>query len=102
MSKQHLDGFAMAARSFESLGLGQGTSNVASILIHIAHDPARRHIWTAFWFEHAGSQTATPSNGAHDRGRFDIHDDAHLDVHQIIVRISEESWPSHRAGLLRG
>src|SRR5262249_31201352 len=33
---------------------------------------------------------------------FDIHDDAHLDVHQIIVRISEESWPSHRAGPLRG
>src|SRR5512133_2394841 len=55
MSKQHLDGFAMAARSFESLGLGQGTSNVASILIHIAHDPARRHIRTAFWFEHAGT-----------------------------------------------
>jgi hypothetical protein len=31
MSKQHLDGLAMAARSLESLGLGQGTSNVASI-----------------------------------------------------------------------
>src|SRR5262245_66491313 len=55
MSKQHLDGFAVAARSFESLGLGQGTSNVASILIHIAHDPARRHFRTAFWFEHAGT-----------------------------------------------
>src|SRR5262249_16061732 len=47
MSKQHLDGFAMAARSFESLGLGQGTSHVASILIHIAR--------TAFWFEHVGA-----------------------------------------------
>jgi hypothetical protein len=47
MSKQHLDGLAMAARSLESLGLGQGTSNVASILVHIAHDPARGHIGTA-------------------------------------------------------
>jgi hypothetical protein len=55
MSKQHLDGLAMAARSLESLGLGQGTSNVASILVHIAHDPARGHIRTAFWFEHAGT-----------------------------------------------
>jgi hypothetical protein len=55
MSKQHLDGLAMAARSLESLGLGQGTSNVASILVHIAHDPARGHIRTAFWFEHAST-----------------------------------------------
>jgi hypothetical protein len=31
MSKQHLDRLAMTARSLESLGLGQGTSNVASI-----------------------------------------------------------------------
>src|SRR6516225_3009386 len=45
----------MAPRSLESLGLGQGTSNVARILVHIAHDPARRHIRTAFWFEHAGT-----------------------------------------------
>jgi len=55
MSKQHLNRLAMAARSLESLGLGQGTSNVASILVHIAHDPARGHIRTAFWFERAGT-----------------------------------------------
>jgi hypothetical protein len=47
MSKQHLDRLAMTARSLESLGLGQGTSNVASILVYIAHDPARGHIGTA-------------------------------------------------------
>src|SRR4029450_7009329 len=45
----------MAARSLESLALSQGTSNVASILVHIAHDPARGHIRTAFWLEHAGT-----------------------------------------------
>src|SRR6266487_3159288 len=33
---------------------------------------------------------------------FDIHDDAELDVDEVIVRIGEESWPSHRAGPLRG
>jgi hypothetical protein len=53
MRKQHLDALAIAARAFESFSLGQGTSNVASILVHIAHDPARGHIRTAFWFERA-------------------------------------------------
>src|SRR6516162_5718189 len=39
---------------------------------------------------------------AYRTGGFDIHDDAELDVDEIIVRIGEESWPSHRAGPLRG
>src|SRR6516225_2572113 len=38
-------------------------------------------------------------NGA---GRFDIHDDAELNVDEIIVRVGEERWPAHRAGPLRG
>src|SRR4029077_12558747 len=51
----HLDALAITTRSFESLGLGQCTSNVASVFVHIAYDPARGHLWTAFWFEHAGT-----------------------------------------------
>jgi hypothetical protein len=51
--KQHLDTFAIALGLLESLGLGQGTSNVAGTLVHIAHDPTRGHVRTAFWFERA-------------------------------------------------
>src|SRR6476659_6458710 len=36
-------------------------------------------------------------NGA---GGFDVQDDAELNVNEIIVRIGEERWPSHRAGPL--
>src|SRR6266511_3736569 len=32
----------------------------------------------------------------------DIHDDAELDVDEVIVRIGEESWPSHCASPLEG
>src|SRR5215831_8352583 len=53
MSKQHFDRLAIAARSLESLGFRQGASNVASVLVDIVHNPARGHLWTAFWFEHA-------------------------------------------------
>jgi hypothetical protein len=53
MSKQHLNAFAIAARSLESLGLDQGTSNVASSLVHVPRDPAGRHVRTAFWFKRA-------------------------------------------------
>src|SRR5262249_31824857 len=28
-------------------------SAIASVLVDIAHNPARGHLWTAFWFEHA-------------------------------------------------
>jgi hypothetical protein len=35
---------AIAARSLESLGLDQGTSNVASSLVHVPGDPAGRHV----------------------------------------------------------
>src|SRR6516165_5410578 len=38
-------------------------------------------------------------NGA---GCFDIHDDAELNVDEIIVRVGEERWSAHRAGPLRG
>jgi len=41
MSKQHLDGLAIAARSLESLGFRRGASNVVSVLVDIAHNPAR-------------------------------------------------------------
>jgi hypothetical protein len=37
----------------ESLGLGKRASNVASIFVHIAHDPPREHVRTAFWLERA-------------------------------------------------
>jgi hypothetical protein len=53
VSKQHFDGLALTTRSLESLGLGQGTSDVASSLVHIARDPAERHFRATFWFEHA-------------------------------------------------
>src|SRR5215471_4208501 len=39
------------------------------------------------------------SDGA---GGLDIHDDADLDVDEIIVRIGEERWPAHRTGPLCG
>jgi hypothetical protein len=55
MSKQHLDGLAIAARSLESFGFRQGASNIASVLVDIAQNPARGHLWTAFWFEHAST-----------------------------------------------
>ena len=45
----------MAPRSLESLGLGQGTSNVASSLVHIAYNPARWHIRAAPRFERTGT-----------------------------------------------
>ena len=35
-------------------------------------------------------------------GGLHIHDDPELNVDEIIVRIGEERWPSHRAGPLRG
>src|SRR5215472_17445310 len=55
MSKQHLGGLAIAARSLESLGFRQGASNVASLLVDIAHNPERGNLRTAFWFEHAST-----------------------------------------------
>jgi hypothetical protein len=48
MCKQHLNALSVMARSLERLGLGQRPGNVASILLHIAHDPTRGHIRTAF------------------------------------------------------
>jgi hypothetical protein len=51
--KQHLDTFAIAPGLLESLGLGEGASNVASIFVHIAHDPPRGHVRAAFWLERA-------------------------------------------------
>ena len=76
----------MAARSLESLGLGQGTSNVASSLVHIAHDPARGHVRTAFWLERARTavrqrcvvtnpviRADMPGGGHHFAGRADIN-----------------------------
>jgi hypothetical protein len=53
MSKQHLDDLRSRRDRSKSLGFGKGASNVVSILIHIAYDPARGHIRTAFWFEQA-------------------------------------------------
>ena len=35
-------------------------------------------------------------------GGFDVQDDAELNVNEILVRIGEERWPSHRAGPLCG
>jgi hypothetical protein len=37
---------------------------------------------------------------ANGTASFDIHDDAELDVDEIIVRIGEESWPSQRAAAI--
>ena len=51
MSKQHLDALPVAARLFEGLGLGERTSNVAGVLMHVARDLSRRRLRTAFGFQ---------------------------------------------------
>src|SRR6185312_6186260 len=38
----------------------------------------------------------------HGSRRFDINDDAELDINEIIIGISKECWPAHRTGPLRG
>jgi hypothetical protein len=53
MCKAHLDPLPLIARFQERLRLHLAASDVPGVLVDIAHNPTRGHIWTAFWFEHA-------------------------------------------------
>src|SRR5512143_71388 len=58
MCKQHLNTFAIAARSFECFGLGQGPRNVTSLLVDVARDSAQRRHWAALRLEYAATTVA--------------------------------------------
>jgi hypothetical protein len=47
MCKQHLNTFAIAARSFECFGLGQPSGDVTRFLIDAALESAQRRLWTS-------------------------------------------------------
>jgi hypothetical protein len=51
VGEQHLDALAVAAGLFKGLGLRQRTRHIASVLVHVAHDPAGGHVRAAFWLE---------------------------------------------------
>jgi hypothetical protein len=53
--EQHLDLLAIAARLRERLRFGEGTSDIACGLVHIADDPSRWHVRAALRFERAGA-----------------------------------------------
>src|SRR5215216_2390546 len=53
MREQHLDLLAIATRSRERFGLGEGTGDIARGLVHIADDPTRWHVRAALRFERA-------------------------------------------------
>src|SRR5262249_41177618 len=53
VGKAHLDPLPLIARSQERLRLRFAASDIAGSLIDVAHDPARRHVWTAPLFQRA-------------------------------------------------
>jgi hypothetical protein len=53
VGETHLDFLSLIARSEERLRLHLAACYVAGVLIHIAHDPARKHVRAASRFEYA-------------------------------------------------
>jgi hypothetical protein len=51
MCKQHLNTFAISARSFECFGLGQRPRHVTSYLVNVSRDSAQRRLLTALRLE---------------------------------------------------
>jgi hypothetical protein len=60
MSKQHLNTFAIAARSFECFGLPQRSGYVTRFLIDAALESAQRRLWTTLRLEEAAAAIACP------------------------------------------
>src|SRR6266567_17137 len=60
MCKQHLDTFAIAARSLECFGLGQRPRRVTSLLVDTSRDSAEGGLWAALRLEYAAAAIACP------------------------------------------
>ena len=60
MCKQHLNTFAIAARSFECLGFRQRPGYVTRFLIDAALESALRRLWTTLRLEEAAAAIACP------------------------------------------
>ena len=60
MCKQHLNTFAIAARSFECFGLRQRSGYVTRFLIDAALESAQRRLWTTLRLEEAAAAIACP------------------------------------------
>src|SRR6266699_3161242 len=58
MCKQHLDTFAIAARSLECFGLGQRPRRVTSLLVDTSRDSAEGGLWAALRLEYVGRHIA--------------------------------------------
>src|SRR6516225_1538520 len=60
MGKQHLNTFAITARSFECFGLRQRPGYVTRFLIDAALESAQRRLWTTLRLEEAAAAIACP------------------------------------------
>src|SRR5262249_53585177 len=58
MCKQHLNTFALTARSFECFGLGERPGNVTGLLVDAARNSAKPCLRTALWLERAAAAIA--------------------------------------------
>src|SRR6266702_3122744 len=58
MCKQHLNAFAITARSFECFGLGQRSGYVTRFLVDAALESAPRRLWTALRLKEAAAAIA--------------------------------------------
>ena len=62
MCKQHLNTFAISARSFECFRLGQRPRYVTRFLVDVSRDSAQRRLWTALRLEEAAAAVACLSS----------------------------------------
>src|SRR4029077_11180737 len=63
----HLNLLSLIARSKECLGLHLAARQVAGVLVHVAYDPARGHVWAASRLEPLAGQWQSQSpRGAAD------------------------------------
>src|SRR5690242_1037625 len=51
MGEPHLDALALTARLLEGIGASERSSDITSVLVDAARDPALRCFWTAAGFE---------------------------------------------------
>ncbi len=89
--KAHLNPLSLVAGSQEGLGLHLGARHVASILVEIANDPARWHVWAALGLQCAspaveyGGEVAEAVVGVHPAtGRHRLPGWTHIDVPLLV------------------